>query len=107
MRSYIRSHPDYKFDSVISSRVAADLLAKCHRIGQGLEKVPELHGDFHIEKVAAKDAYSALLLSNMPLDRTASTMGRAVERYAQRSELMAKKRRLQSELEAQQEQLAQ
>merc|ERR1712185_321252 len=48
MRKYIRSHPDYKFDSVVSSRIAADLVAKCHRIGQGIEKVPELHGHFHI-----------------------------------------------------------
>ena len=39
MREYIRSHPDYKFDSVVSARIAADLMAKCHRIGQGLEKV--------------------------------------------------------------------
>ena len=101
MRQYIRSHPDYKFDSVVSSRVAADLMAKCHRIGQGLERVPELHGGFHIEPVVAKDAYSAMLLSNLPLNKSASYMGKAVERYAQRSELMAKKRQLQGELEKQ------
>ena len=101
MRQYIRSHPDYKFDSVVSSRIAADLMAKCHRIGQGLERVPELHGSFHIEPVVAKDAYSAMLLSNLPLNKSASYMGKAVERYAQRSELMAKKRQLQGDLEKQ------
>ena len=105
MRQYIRAHPDYKFDSVVSSRIAADLMEKCHRIGQGLERVPELHGAFHIEPVAAKDAYSAMLLSNMPMQKSASTMGKAVERYAQRSELMAKKRQLQGELEKQRQQV--
>lgn len=105
MRNYVRAHPDYKHDSVVSSRIAADLMAKCHRIGQGLEKVPELHGSFHIEPVYAHDAESALLLSDMPLERSASYMGRAVERYAQRSELMARKRQLQAELDRQREQL--
>jgi len=106
MREYIRSHPDYKFDSVLSSRIAADLMAKCHRMGQGIEKVPELHGQFPIKPVHAKDAYSALLLSNMPLERSASSMGRVVERYAQRSELMARKRKLHGELEERRIQLA-
>jgi len=106
MRNYIRTHPDYKFDSVVSSRIATDLMAKCHRIGQGLEKVPELHGHFHIEPVAAKDAFPAELVSNIPSQRSASFMGRAVEKYAQRAELMSKKRKLQGELERQRSQMA-
>merc|ERR1719488_343660 len=81
-------------------------MAKCHRIGQGIEKVPELHGTFHIEPVQAKDGYSAVLASNMPLERSASGMGRVVERYAQRAELMARKRSLQGEVERQRAQLA-
>ena len=105
MRSYIRSHPDYKYDSVVSERIAADLMAKCHRIGQGIEKVPELHGNFHIEPVLAKDGVSAVLASNMPLERSASGMTRVVERYAQRAELMARKRALQVELENQKSQV--
>ena len=103
-RKYVRSHPDYKFDSKISSRIAADLMAKCHRIGKGLDKVPELHGAFHIEPVHAA-ATEALLVSNLPLQHSASSVGRAVERYAQRSELMAKKRKLQGELEQQKRQI--
>ena len=103
--SHIRAHPDYKYDSVISARIAADLMAKCHRIGQGLEKVPELHGTFHIEPVLAADAYPAELISNMPLERSASTMGRAIDRFSQRSELMARKRKLQAELDEQRRQI--
>ena len=78
MRKYIREHPDYKFDSVVSSRIAADLMAKCHRIGQGLEKVPEMYGDFHITQVTAKDAFSAKLdmSNNIPLNRSVSHVRR-------------------------------
>lgn len=156
MRSYIRSHPDYKFDSVISQRIAADLMAKCHRIGMGLEKVchaavascplppghlfsrplqarlsdgharrchsnahpltlaasltrtqvPELHGNYYIQPVQAKDAYSAVLTSQVSLTRSNSIMGRAVERYAKRSELMAKRRELRSELDSNRKKIA-
>merc|ERR1719231_2177074 len=101
MRQYVRSHPEYRYDSVVSERIAADLMAKCHRIGLGQERVPELHGNFHIEPVQAKDGYGALLASNMPLERSASGMGRVVERYHMRAELMARKRTLQSELDQQ------
>ena len=105
MRKYIRSHPDYKFDSVVSERIAADLMAKCHRIGQGIERVPELHGAFHIEPVHAKDGYAAVLQGDMPMERTASGIERVVERYTQRSELMARKRELQAQVEEQRQKL--
>jgi glutamate--cysteine ligase catalytic subunit len=109
MRKYIRSHPEYKHDGAVSERIAADLMAKCHRIGQGLEHEPELHGNFHIEPVHAKDAYSALLLSDVPLERSTSSMGNimgaAVEKYAQRSRLMAQRRQLHDDLSRQKEEL--
>ena len=101
MRSYIRAHPDYKYDSVVSSKIAADLMAKCHRIGMGIEKPKELYGDFPIGTVTAKSAIPATLLSNMPLGRSASHMERTMDRYSQRSELMARKRTLTTELEQQ------
>ena len=63
--------------------------------------MPELHGNFHIEPVHAKDGYSTVLASDMPMERSASDMGRVVERWSQRAELMAKKRQLQGELERQ------
>ena len=84
MRKFIRSHPDYKFDSVVSPRIAADLMATCHRIGQGLEKPPELYGKYTIERVMATDAFSARLLSrDVPFGKSVSQMGRTMERYAQ------------------------
>jgi len=103
MRDYIRSHPDYKFDSIVSSRIATDLMATCHRIGQGLEKPRELYGDFAIGTVSAKDAQAARMVSNLPLgrsesydDRAARTVAGTMERYSQRAELMARKRQLEA-----------
>ena len=89
----------------MSERIAANLMAKCHRIGQGIERVPELHGAFHIEPVHAKDGYAAVLQGDMPMERTASGIERVVERYTQRSELMARKRELQAQVEEQRQKL--
>jgi len=106
MRKFIREHSDYKFDSVVSARIATDLMAKCHRIGQGLEKAPEMYGDFPITPVTAKDAYSAkLTTSDVPLSRSVSHVGKTMEKYSQREVLMAKKRSLQTELEEHKKQM--
>jgi glutamate--cysteine ligase catalytic subunit len=105
MRNYIRSHPDYKFDSVVSSRIATDLMMKCHRIGMGLDKPRELYGDFPIQTVSAKDAVTARLLSSLPLGRSTSHVERTMDRYSARSHLMAKKRALVNDLEQQRTQV--
>jgi len=104
MRKYIREHPDYKFDSVVSSRIATDLMAKCHRIGQGLEKVPEMYGDFPIMPLTAKDGLSAKL--DYPFQRSVSHVSSAMDKYSEREVLMAKKRALQTELDEQRKRVA-
>mmetsp|Transcript_9798 Transcript_9798/g.31530 ORF Transcript_9798/g.31530 Transcript_9798/m.31530 type:complete len:640 (+) Transcript_9798:504-2423(+) len=58
MRKFVQEHPDYKGDSIVPQKVAADLMAKCHRIGLGLDHVPELHGDFYMAPIQTKDAYA-------------------------------------------------
>jgi len=105
IRKFVHSHPDYKQDSEISSRVAADLMTKCHKVGLGIEKVPELHGSFGIATIMAKDAYHAPLVSNVPLDRSTSQLGNLVDHYAQRVELMSSKRKLLSQIDDLQGQL--
>ena len=107
MRSYIRSHAEYEHDSRLSPRIAADLLATCHRIGLGLERVPELHGDFHISAVRAKDAFDARLVSDAPSGARAERCMEAVtNRYAQRAELIARRREMRAKLDEQLEQAA-
>merc|ERR1719198_760038 len=105
MRSFVRKHPDYKADSVISERVATDLMVACHRIGQGQLHVPELHGNFKIGTVSAKDAYAKAMVSHSPAasggaKRTGSSEVQAnLDKYQQRAELQSKRRKLQSDIE--------
>ena len=44
MRNFVTSHPKYMFDSVISDRIAFDLLQECDAITSGKKRVPELFG---------------------------------------------------------------
>jgi len=78
MRRFVRKHPDYKGDSVVSERVAADLMHACHRIGKGELHVPELHGAFSVGAVSAQDAYAAPMRSkDAPRSRAADSHVRA------------------------------
>ncbi|XP_002168552.2 glutamate--cysteine ligase catalytic subunit isoform X1 [Hydra vulgaris] len=45
IRSFIRSHPLYKFDSVVSKEITYDLMKKCVKISNGEESCPELFAD--------------------------------------------------------------
>jgi len=96
MRNFVQKHPDYKQDSVVPPRVAADLMAACHRIGTGEEPCPELHGSFTISPVLAKDAYAKSLRAHGSFSRFSRTNAYdIVAMHQMRLELLAKKRRLQ------------
>ena len=97
----MRKRPDYKGDSVVSERVAADLMHACHRIGKGELHVPELHGAFSVGAVSAQDAYAAPMRSkDAPRSRAADSHVRAsLDRYTERAELQRKRRQLQADLE--------
>jgi hypothetical protein len=43
-REFVRSHPDYRGDSVVPPRVAHDLLTHLHRVAAGTEEAPNLVG---------------------------------------------------------------
>jgi len=45
IRNFIRSHPSYKFDSVVSEEITYDLMKKCQRITDHHEPCPELFAD--------------------------------------------------------------
>jgi len=57
MRNFIRSHEDYKFDSVVSDSIAYDLMVACNEIGLGKRAAPELLGDVEIRPISASEAY--------------------------------------------------
>jgi len=98
IRSFVRAHPDYKHDSVVSPRIAADLMTKCHRVGVGSEKAPELHGAFSIAPIRANDAYSAPLVSDPKVDDKETLLGDLVDHYTERTHLTLEKRKLESQI---------
>ncbi|KAJ2869708.1 glutamate--cysteine ligase, partial [Coemansia asiatica] len=44
MRRFVRSHPAYKFDSVVSPEISYDLVVALDEIAQGKRAAPELLG---------------------------------------------------------------
>ncbi len=61
IRRFVRSHPNYKGDSVVSHEIAYDLMIACKEIGEGKRHEPELLGDFFIDPVSADGAYDVKL----------------------------------------------
>lgn len=61
MRNYVRNHPSYKGDSVVSDEIAYDLMLACRDIGEGKLHIPELLGDVKIERINAEGAYDTKL----------------------------------------------
>jgi len=61
IRNYVRNHPAYKFDSVVSDEIAYDLMIICKDIGEGNIQVPELLGNVTIDKITAEGAYETKL----------------------------------------------
>jgi len=51
MRRFVRGHPEYQRDSVVTPGIAFDLVGACNEIGLGRRPCPELHGDAVIEPV--------------------------------------------------------
>lgn len=64
MRNFVRTHPAYKSDSVVSDEIAFDLMQACTKIGLGELHAPELLGEVHIDPISPEGAYDAKLDSN-------------------------------------------
>ena len=60
-RKFVRNHPDYKGDSVVSQEIAYDLMMACKDIGEGKRHEPDFLGDFKIDPLSTEGAYDAKL----------------------------------------------
>jgi len=67
MRRFVREHPEYKSDSVVSSGIAFDLVRACDEIGLGRRACPELHGHFAIEPIAVDGHQAVPKASSCPM----------------------------------------
>mmetsp|Transcript_22193 Transcript_22193/g.35299 ORF Transcript_22193/g.35299 Transcript_22193/m.35299 type:complete len:180 (+) Transcript_22193:1-540(+) len=81
IRNFIRSHEDYKFDSVVSDSIAYDLMVACKEIGEGKRAAPELLGDIEIKPISASDAYVKKLESKRVNNGQIISL---LERYSER-----------------------
>lgn len=63
MRTFVKTHPDYNHDSVVSDTIAHDLVDVADQIGKGTLRPAELLGDAaaHITPVTAEHAYGSPL----------------------------------------------
>jgi glutamate--cysteine ligase catalytic subunit len=82
MRRFVRAHPDYAHDSVVSSSIAYDLLMECQDIGEGRKHCPELLGEFKIEPVRGNAKYQVPLKSD---GMEASMRQKLLKRYMGRT----------------------
>jgi len=64
MRNFVRNHPEYKGDSVVSDGIAYDLMVACRDIGEGRLHVPELLGNVKINPITAEGAFGIKLESS-------------------------------------------
>ena len=61
LRNFVRSHPAYKGDSVVSQEIAHDLVIACKEIGEGTRHEPDLLGETRIEPIKTDGAYDVKL----------------------------------------------
>jgi glutamate--cysteine ligase catalytic subunit len=61
MRNFVRSHPAYKGDSVVSDEIAYDLMVACKEIGEGRRHEPSLLGDLRFTPITTTGAYDVKL----------------------------------------------
>lgn len=82
-RNFIRNHEAYKGDSVVNDEIAYDLMVACKEIGEGVRHVPELLGEFKIEKISTSGAYDKKLESaRVQSDEILNLLRRYVNRKA-------------------------
>jgi len=61
LRKFVRSHPKYEGDSVVSQEIAYDLTIACKDIGEGTRHEADLLGDMHIDLIKIDGAYDVKL----------------------------------------------
>ncbi|GKY95326.1 hypothetical protein MPSEU_000494400 [Mayamaea pseudoterrestris] len=64
MRNFVRSHPSYKNDSIVTDEIGYDLMKACRDIGEGKLHVPELLGKVRIDPITTEGAYEVKLESS-------------------------------------------
>jgi glutamate--cysteine ligase catalytic subunit len=83
MRKFVKEHPAYQHDSVITQQIAHDLLTTCHGIGTGAIPCPEILGEVVIDRVRKEDAYGSFLQGHLNSQERATLIATLVKRANQ------------------------
>ena len=86
MRNFVTSHPDYKEDSVVTQRIAYDLMERCHHIGIGTMTEPSLLPSFYKAEPLVSDNPYPTYLSGNKIEK--ANRERLLRRYAGRSSFL-------------------
>jgi glutamate--cysteine ligase catalytic subunit len=82
IRNYVRTHPAYKGDSVVTDEIAYDLMVACRDIGEGKLHIPELLGGVRIDPITTEGAYETKLDSKRVQNEQILSL---LQRYTNRS----------------------
>lgn len=63
MRNFVRNHPEYQKDSVVTRGITYDLMKACDEIGKGTRACPEILGDVRIDPITSSMGYATALTS--------------------------------------------
>merc|ERR1711871_22056 len=84
IREYVTEHPDYKQDSVVTEKIARDLMIACNDIGLGIRHEDSMLGDVvKIEPITQSGAYDTKLDSRR-LQGNKGTLA-LLKKYVERS----------------------
>jgi len=82
-RNFVRNHPAYAHDSVVTEVIARDLMIACNDIGLGKRHESSLLGDVRIEEITTTMAYEEKLKSRFNGGGKASR--ELLQRYVRRA----------------------
>jgi len=90
-REYVTEHPEYKQDSVVTEKIARDLMMACHDIGLGKRHEDSMLGDVvKVEKISPVDAYD-IKLDATRVSGNSNTLA-LLKRYVERSKFQKTKK---------------
>jgi glutamate--cysteine ligase catalytic subunit len=85
IRRFVRSHPDYKQDSVVSDSIAYDLMVACKDIGEGKRKCKEMLGNITIPELSTAAAWDVKLDLDVGARADSKAVQDLLKRYARRN----------------------
>eukprot|EP00040_Diaphanoeca_grandis_P019184 m.101126 g.101126 ORF g.101126 m.101126 type:complete len:733 (-) comp27304_c0_seq3:222-2420(-) len=97
MRQFVTKHADYKNDSIVSQKIAYDLMVACNQIGLGRMPCPDVLGDVRITEIVKENAYN-IQLSRVNLG-SRTEVNRVLQRYAERAARKQRKITIIKEME--------